>query len=87
MSLRPFSYLDGQTDNLLTCGDEADFFLKNFLFEGSTFSIDVLFWVSFHEVCRAVPSVSFEHDLVGMYHFGDCAARNNDDSAIVNMVC
>jgi hypothetical protein len=41
MSLRPFSYLDGQTDDLLTCGDEAHFFLKNFLFEGSTFLIDV----------------------------------------------
>jgi hypothetical protein len=41
MSLRPFSYLDGQTDDLLTRGDEAHFFLKNFLFEGSTFLIDV----------------------------------------------
>jgi hypothetical protein len=41
MSLRPFSYLDGQTDNLLMCGDEAHFFLKNFLFEGSTFLLDV----------------------------------------------
>jgi hypothetical protein len=35
------SFLDGQTDNLLTFGDEALFFLKNFLFEGSTFLIDV----------------------------------------------
>jgi hypothetical protein len=30
MSLRPFSYLDGQTDDLRTCGNEADFFSKEF---------------------------------------------------------
>jgi hypothetical protein len=30
MSLRPFSYLDGQTDDLLTCGNEAHFFSKEF---------------------------------------------------------
>jgi hypothetical protein len=41
MSLRQVSYLDGQPDNLLTCGNEAHFFLKNSLFEGSTFLIDV----------------------------------------------
>jgi hypothetical protein len=41
MSLRPFSYLDGQTDELLTCGSKAHHFLKNFLFEGSIFLINV----------------------------------------------